>query len=291
LKPARIKNIPYGSRFFGGSWLDRLRHVGSRELEQKIEQTPEDPDQDPRIKKFRHSLVKVAASTKKNILQNRNKILSDISKPSMWAETFALSTNNGKLFTALPVVIPVADAQEFPDLGDAKTLSGKHINIPQYVVDNRIKSTFVIMCYSQFGAPMAEQWSELFQKEFPESSGLLEESKSDPEKPSRPSRKDAQIISVTVMENYFYLKMLRTYLDYSLRSSIKEHNREHALSTYQPNSVVGNYRDILNISNGKACYVFLLDKKARVRWRAVGYPTENEAETLLQFTHKLVSSI
>lgn len=60
--------------------------------------------------------------------------------------------HQGKLFTALPVLISVLDATTFPVLGDCVSLNGQNINIPNFILDHKMRATLVTLCFSNFSA-------------------------------------------------------------------------------------------------------------------------------------------
>ncbi|KAL0482629.1 mitochondrial ATPase complex subunit ATP10 [Acrasis kona] len=221
---------------------------------------------------------------------------TDFTQDKRQVENVTLSPNiEGKLFTALPVVIPASDSLQFPHFGDSRTLRGVNVNIPQYVTQNRIKATLVILRYSAIGAPHADKWTEIFLKKFPTATGIIKSdgtsngTDSDEEMNFPPGQKGVQILDVHAVEQ-LSIHVVRAIIDRFIRRNTPEHRRSHTVTTYKPNSVIGNYKQVLNISDLQTCYVFLLDKKARVRWRAVGYPTETEGEMLLQLASKMISS-
>ena len=83
------------------------------------------------------------------------------------------------------------------------------------------------------------------------------------------------------------LRMLRPVLDKAIRNNTPPEKHSYMLTTYSPGAGAPTYRDDLGISNMKTCYVYLLDKRGRIRWQGTGTATPQELQTLQQFTKQL----
>ena len=53
---------------------------------------------------------------------------------------------------------------------------------------------------------------------------------------------------------------------------------------------VARMRETLQLANSIVGYVFLLDQGGRIRWRALGLPTQTEVAALLNCTSQLLDA-
>lgn len=121
---------------------------------------------------------------------------------------------------------------------------------------------------------MAESWTNSFIQTFPDSINTSKE-------------KQIQIFDISITDNPV-LMLMRSVLDKAVRENTPLEKHSYTLTTYSPGSTTKDYREQLGISNSKTCYVYLLDRKARIRWHAVGAATPQELQTLERFTKQLL---
>jgi hypothetical protein len=175
-----------------------------------------------------------------------------------------LNRTEGKLFVAGDGVIPFADAQRFPDIGEVKPLDPL---LPQrnVMMSMKLNTTLVLVSFNSFGHEQVQQWTVAISTENP---GI-------------------KVMEISASDNWG-ARLIETWLRSSLRKQIEE--AYHA--SYFPmfsSKAIAKLCDGLGIENRMAPYVFLVDSHGLVRWKATGQPSVEEIESLYNCVETLVA--
>ncbi|KAJ2455715.1 Mitochondrial ATPase complex subunit atp10 [Coemansia sp. RSA 2336] len=197
-------------------------------------------------------------SPEKN-MEARARIIHDIGH-SYFQDIVDLRNNGDKLFEAPKQLIPSARARFLPSL-PGKTLLGDSCDLIDLCSG---KLTLLSINFTKFSEKHTQSFIEPFEAAFGEQEGV-------------------QVVQLNVEENWAKAMVLQLCLPF-LRRQIPKHRHGQYLVHY------GNVEDLrksLGIANPLIGYVFLVDKKMRVRWYANGLAIMSEAQAMVALAKRL----
>lgn len=196
------------------------------------------------------------------------KVILEHSLGYFWAIKELASTNK-KPIISNNTVIPAAEAEKFPFLGDMVNLKGEAASIPDFFTrsnrskDASAKCTLVAISYKDFGAQLLPSWIDPFDLAFRK--GINNEADR------------YEVVRVIINEGTM-VKLLSPFITSGTKKNVPESDHASTLLYYGD---AEEFRDILRMHNIYSGYVFLVDGIGRVRWAGSGEGTEEEIHTML----------
>nr|CAG4712865.1 unnamed protein product [Naegleria fowleri] len=168
-------------------------------------------------------------------------------------------------------------------LGDGKSkvvirnLKGEQVDLLKMI--RSCRATLLFVNFTEYGSNMTKEWREAydeFQKRYDEQSGASSVLKT-------------QCIDFSISENYV-IAWLESVVMNNLKSKIPPEMHDKTLVTFlKSNNETYKFKDMIQITNSKTCYVFVIDQQCRIRWKAVGVPEGKEKEFMILAIQQLVS--
>ena len=125
---------------------------------------------------------------------------------------------------------------------------------------------------------MTKEWKEAF-----------EEFQTEYSNSSASSVLKTQCIDLSISENYV-VSWLESYVVKNLKSVVPEKMHSNTLVTFlKNNNETVKFKDAIQITNSKTCYIFVVDQQGRIRWRGVGLPEGNEKDFMISAIQQLIS--
>jgi ATPase complex subunit ATP10 len=188
-----------------------------------------------------------------------------------------LKKTGGKFGIAARNLVPIAAAPKFPSLIVQSPGGTPAFELPIQEGQNHVGPTLLCVAFRASAQAMVESWSKPFSKMFKPNNGI-------------------QIFEVSVIESWLLsLKPIRSLLLRTVRDA--EPPAATVVGEVQillQRKVVYSFGDTyffrktLGIPNLLSGYVFLLDNKGRVRWRASGMATAEELTSMESCTLRLL---
>mmetsp|Transcript_18519 Transcript_18519/g.24185 ORF Transcript_18519/g.24185 Transcript_18519/m.24185 type:complete len:269 (-) Transcript_18519:70-876(-) len=141
-----------------------------------------------------------------------------------------------------------------------ETLAGNEVTIPP-VSGN--KPTLLLVSFNDLGSRMAQSWKDPVDRHF--------EYESEEESSFR-------VLELFVVEGWHF-KLFPDMMSNLMKRSVPLNRHEHVASF--PGDF-NSYKEVLNIKNTFVCYVYLIDSKGRIRWRADGEAEMQDALLLVE---------
>jgi ATPase complex subunit ATP10 len=189
-----------------------------------------------------------------------------------------LASTNKKPILSNHAVIPAAEAEKFPFLGDMVSLNGEEaVSIPDFFTRNNrskdasAKCTLVAISYKDFGAQLLPSWIDPFDRAFRWDSNETDR---------------YEVVRIIINEGRM-MKLLSPFITSGTRKSVPESDHSNTLLYYGD---AEEFRDILRMHNIYTGYVFLVDGIGRVRWAGSGDGTEEEVQSMIRFAKELTKS-
>lgn len=196
------------------------------------------------------------------------KVILEHSLGYFWAIKELASTNK-KPILSNDAVIPAAEAERFPFLGDMVNLKGEAASVPDFFTrhnrskDASAKCTLVAISYKDFGAQLLPSWIDPFDIAFRK--GVSNEADR------------YEVVRVIINEGAM-VKLLSPFITSGTKKNVPESDHANTLMYYGD---AEEFRDILRMHNIYSGYVFLVDGIGRVRWAGSGEGTEEEIHTMI----------
>jgi len=176
-----------------------------------------------------------------------------------------IKKSGGKIAQASTSLTPVAASPRFPPLEVHVPKGGPALTLP---IENS-NATLICMAFRASAQPMVVSWSSPFAQNFSVSPSI-------------------NVFEVSVIESsVLSLWPIKRLLLRIMRGSQKEGNALERKVVYAFGDTY-DFRKLLGVPNLLSGYVFLLDRKGRVRWRASGMATEEELESMASCTTRLL---
>lgn len=202
------------------------------------------------------------------------KVILEHSLGYFWAIKELASTNK-KPILSNDTVIPAAEAERFPFLGDMVNLKGEAVSVPDFFTrhnrskDASAKCTLVAISFKDFGAQLLPSWIDPFDVAF---------------------RKDIDneadrydVVRVIINEGSM-VKLLSPFITSGTKKNVPKSDHASTLLYY---GEAEEFRDILRMHNIYSGYVFLVDGIGRVRWAGSGEGTEEEIHSMIGIAQDL----
>lgn len=189
-----------------------------------------------------------------------------------------LKKTGGKFGIAARNLVPIAAAPKFPSLIVQSPGGTPAFELPIQEGQNHVGPTLLCVAFRASAQAMVESWSKPFSKMFKPNNGI-------------------QIFEVSVIESWLLsLKPIRSLLLRTVRdaeppaAAVVGEEGQILLQRKVAYSFGDTYffRKTLGIPNLLSGYVFLLDNKGRVRWRASGMATAEELTSMESCTLRLL---
>lgn len=168
-----------------------------------------------------------------------------------------MKKSGGKVFPASTSLAPIAASPRFPALEVHVPRGGPALMLP---VENAC--TLICMAFRASAQPMVVSWSSPFAKHFP-----------------------CDVFEVSIIESW--LLSLWPIKRLLLRIVRGREESERGKVVYAFGDTY-EFRKVLGVPNLLSGYVFLIDSKGRVRWRASGMATKEELEAMTSCTTRLL---
>ncbi|KAG2381949.1 hypothetical protein C9374_005741 [Naegleria lovaniensis] len=243
--------------------------------------SPNDNDKQSEFLKEREKLAT-------HLKNEREQIYDEINRYSPLKEIKSVLKHKGKLFISTSgqltapeksIVFPSPDAS----LGDGRNkvairnLKGEQVDLLKMI--RNCRATLLFVNFTEYGSNMTKEWKEAFdefQKRYTEQSGAS-------------SILKAQCIDFSISENYV-IAWLESVVMNNLKSKIAPEMHDKTLVTFlKSNNETYKFKDMIQITNSKTCYVFVIDQQCRIRWKAVGLPEGKEKEFMISAIQQLVA--
>ena len=214
----------------------------------------------------------------KQVRDEERKIMAERALGNFWMMQDLNKTDNKPIITN-ETLIPEAQAQLFPSLGDWTTLEeGTQAvqEVPDFFLRNnraedaKAQCTLVAICFKQFGAQMLPTWTVPFQDAFRGNNRV-------------------EVVHLNITEGWFLSKLSR-YLKSSARKHTPKEQWPTTLLHYASDTddpELATFKDILRMHNTLTAYVYLLDGLGRVRCAASGRASQEEVNRLISFAKDL----
>lgn len=180
-----------------------------------------------------------------------------------------MKKSGGKVAPASTSLIPIAASPKFPLL-EVYVPKGPTLALP---IENS-NATLICMAFRASAQPMVVSWSSTFAQKFGGSA----------------FRDSMHVFEVSVIESpVLSLWPIKRLLLRIMRGSpsTKEANELERKVVYAFGDTY-DFRKVLGVPNLLSGYVFLLDRKGRVRWRASGMASKEELESMASCTTRLL---
>lgn len=206
------------------------------------------------------------------------KVILEHSLGYFWAIKELASTNK-KPIISNDAVVPAAEAEKFPSLGDMVNLKGEAVSIPEFFTRNNrskdasAKCTLVAISYKDFGAQLLPSWIDPFDMAFRK--GVNNEADR------------YEVVRIIINEGTM-VKLLRTFITSGTKKNVPESDHASTLLYYGD---AEEFRDILRMHNIYSGYVFLVDGIGRVRWAGSGEGTEEEVHSMIGIAKDLTKRL
>ena len=172
-----------------------------------------------------------------------------------------MMNTNGKLFAAPTQLLPALGDTQVADPFRLRSLSGRSLNVlPDIVGLNR--ASLLTVSFTSFADPMVESFRLPFLQQ-------------------RPS--DTQLIDLRPIPNMLKYAVWAPFVRRAALKSVPEGLQD----TYFVYRGGKELRAMLGVPNLFGGYAFVLDRTGRVRWRASGFATEQELDTMFQVLKQL----
>ncbi|EFC36518.1 ATP synthase assembly protein Atp10, partial [Naegleria gruberi] len=238
--------------------------------------------------KLKEEVEKERERLSKHLKNERDNIQSEIHRYSPLKEIKSVLKHKGKLFVSMSgQLIPLEKSTVFPSpeviLGDGRNKAViKNINGEQVDLVKKIKqcrATLLFVNFTEYGSNMTKEWKEAyeeFQTQYETSS------------PSSSVNK-TQCIDLSISENYV-VSWLESYVTKNLKSVVPEKMHANTLLTFlKNNNETFKFKDAVEITNSKTCYVFVIDQQCRIRWRGCGSPEGKEKDFMISAIQQLLT--
>ncbi len=185
-----------------------------------------------------------------------------------------LASTNKKPILSNDVVIPAAEAEKFPFLGDMVNLKGETASIPDFFTRNNrskdasAKCTLVAISYKDFGAQLLPSWIDPFDRAFRQGANDTDR---------------YEVVRIIINEGRM-MKLLSPFITSGTRKNVPESDHANTLLYFGD---AEEFRDILRMHNIYTGYVFLVDGIGRVRWAGSGEGTEEEIVSMIGIANDL----
>ncbi|KAL3700332.1 hypothetical protein R1sor_018354 [Riccia sorocarpa] len=188
-----------------------------------------------------------------------------------------LKKTGGKVASASQNLLPAVGAVQFPKLTTYDTRGGTVI-LP--ISDAAVsatgqtsgpkQATLVCLAFRASAQSMIESWTTLFRTSFH-------------------SSQNVELFHVSVVDSWFLsLRPVKSILLRTMRSPVLSTGSEPPGKALYSFGDSYYFRKQLGIPNVLSGYVFLLDKKGRVRWRASGFATSEELASMISCIERLL---
>eukprot|EP00985_Skeletonema_marinoi_P019047 scaffold10804_cov129-Skeletonema_marinoi.AAC.2 len=207
------------------------------------------------------------------------KVILEHSLGYFWAIK-ELATTNKKPILSNNAVIPAAEAEEFPFLGDLVNLKGEAASIPDFFTRNNrskdasAKCTLVAISYKDFGAQLLPSWIDPFDMAFRK--GVNNEADR------------YEVVRIIINEGRM-VKLLSPFITSGTKKNVPESDHANTLLYYGIDAE--EFRDILRMHNIYSGYIFLVDGIGRVRWAGSGEGTEEEIHSMIGIAKDLTKRL
>lgn len=176
-----------------------------------------------------------------------------------------LKKSGGKIAPANTSLTPVAASPRFPALEVYVPKQTLTLTLP---ISNA-NATLICMAFRASAQPMVVSWSSPFSKKF--------------------SDQPLNVFEVSVIESLLLsLWPIKRLLLRIMRGSQGNTEEELERKVVYAFGDTYDFRKVLGVPNLLSGYVFLVDRKGRVRWRASGMATEEEIESMVGCTRRLL---
>lgn len=239
----------------------------------------EDPEK--KNQNIKEEFLKERERLSNKLKDERDKIDSEIHRYSPLREIKSVLKHKGKLFVSVSAQLSPPDKSTyFPSpeavLGDGrnkaciKNINGDEVDVLKMI--KKCKATLLFVTFTEYGSNMTKPWKEAFEQY---TSGQVD------------SR--LQCLDLSISENYV-ITWLESYVMKNLKSVVPAHMHNNTMVTFlKNNEQTIKFKETLQITNSKTCYVFILDQQGRIRWRAVGSPEGKETEFMLSAIQQLIT--
>jgi hypothetical protein len=268
---------------------------------------------------FLESIQRKAETMSAQLKEERKELFAQTRKLTTWAETNEIVWHSGKSLEALPRLISKKKCFIFPQTPKTcySLATDSHVDISEYIIRNEVQACMVVITFTAFSAEMAKTWIEPFYNTFSNemnntaaatsttitssntmvsAASNLTSSSSNSNSNSNNSNTMKKLPPVKMFDlsisSGTFVRFMKNTIMRAMKKSTPEHLVPHTLACYPEANEQSNldyFEARLDINNSKNCYVFLLDRDARVRWRAVGNSTEKELVTLKKLTIQLLN--
>jgi ATPase complex subunit ATP10 len=178
-----------------------------------------------------------------------------------------MKRTGGKVAPASASLSPIAGSPRFSPL-EVCIPKGATLTLP---LDDALGPTLVCVAFRASAQPMVLSWSAPFAQKFAGSTLI-------------------KVFEVSVIESSLLsIWPIKPLLLHTMRGSQQTHDA-NALERHVVYAFGDAYefRKVLGVPNLLSGYVFLLDRKGRVRWRASGMATEQELDSMAMCTSRLL---
>ena len=189
-----------------------------------------------------------------------------------------LANTNKKPILSNETIVPAAEAEKFPFLGDMISLKDEKVSIPDFFIRNNrskdasAKCTLVAISYKDFGAQLLPSWIDPFDQAFRQGTN------------NDTDRYD--VVRIVINEGRV-VKLLSPFITSGTKKNVPESDHANTLLYFGD---AEEFRDILRMHNIYTGYVFLVDGIGRVRWAGSGEGTDEEIQLMLRFAQELTTS-
>jgi hypothetical protein len=178
-----------------------------------------------------------------------------------------LKHSNGKLFRASAELVPFAEADRFPDIGELQPLDPL---LPQRRITSAMQfsTSLVLLSFNSFGREQVQEWLTAFGPEGLNNPGL-------------------KILELSVSDNWG-ARMIESWLRSGLRRSIDQSLHATFFPLFHADTIQLMNAG-LGIQNQLVPYVFLVDSHGLVRWAGTGKPGGGELDALRVLSESLIN--
>lgn len=190
-----------------------------------------------------------------------------------------LANTNKKPILSNETIVPAAEAEKFPFLGDMISLKDEKVSIPDFFIRNNrskdasAKCTLVAISYKDFGAQLLPSWIDPFDQAFRQGTNNDDTDRYD-------------VVRIVINEGRV-VKLLSPFITSGTKKNVPESDHANTLLYFGD---AEEFRDILRMHNIYTGYVFLVDGIGRVRWAGSGEGTDEEIQSMLTFAQELTRS-
>eukprot|EP00040_Diaphanoeca_grandis_P023468 m.127619 g.127619 ORF g.127619 m.127619 type:complete len:276 (+) comp29288_c0_seq2:345-1172(+) len=197
-------------------------------------------------------------------LRSKRKTITKNFRKGFWGDVKEIDQTQGKTSIAPETLTKADEAELFPTM-KCTAMSGRPLVLPK---NWHGKVTLVTVGFRDYARPMLDTYRNHFLQTFPE----------DPM---------CQVYEVWIVERLVFRFMAKMFETNLKKITPVEYQDQ---TVYYSGSDAETLKQDLEVSNPVTGYVFLVDKRGRIRWQAHGPPTPEELITLTRGTSELLVS-